>query len=148
MQFANLKGAEITPQSTSKFIFYDLQGEPWLMVKPATEHNKPYFNALLKKNAGSRRARLNKVIDAAAIERDRAEARELYTTHVTNVGIWGNWIDDAGAPIPYSPAAMASLLQSLPAEQFDQLRLYCAELANFRSDVVSADDAEDAGKNS
>lgn len=148
MQFRNLKKAEITPQSTSKFVFYDLEGEPWLTVRPAHEINKPYFNALLKRNTSGNRRRVNRVIDAAAIERDRSEARELYGKHITNVGPWGGWVDEAGLEIPLTQATVEALMQNLPPEQFDQLRVYCADLSNFRVDPIDPDGAEETGKNS
>lgn len=150
MQFGNLKGADIAPQSKSKFVFYGLLGEPWLMAKPAHEINKPYFNSLLKRNASrARRGMLNKTLDVAMIERNRAEDRELFAKHIVNEGPWGGWVDNDGVTeVPFSQEKVEKLMQELPAEQFDELRGYCLDLNNFRPDVVSGEDAEESGKNS
>lgn len=147
MQFRNLKDAAISPQATSKFVFYSIDGEPWLMVRPAHEINTPFWNALLKKNAGNKaRQVMARTVTAAMLKRDRDEARELYGKHVANVGVWGGWVDDAGVEIAYSQAALEALLAALPDDQFDELRAHCQALANFRADVVSAEDAELTGK--
>lgn len=149
MQFRNLKGSEIAPSATARFVFYGISGEPWIMVRAAHETNKPYFNAVLKRVNGSRRRPTVKVIDAATIERNRAEDREMFAKFITNVGEWGNWVGEDGSEIPYTQAAMETLInQALPNDQFDEMRQFCTDLSNFRQDIVSAEDAEEVGKNS
>lgn len=128
-------------------MFYDLEGEPWIEVHPSGETNKPYFNAVLKRQAANRGRMLRGKIDEATIARNRAEDRELYPQHVLT-GKWGGWKDEAGVEIPYSPETVRELLQQLPDYQFDSLRAYCNEPSNFRADALSAADAEATSGNS
>lgn len=147
MQFRNVKGAEVSAQSTSIFVFDDLTGCPWVEVKPGGEHNKPYYNAILKRGGALRRQLSSGSVDAAVVERVRQNDRELYPMHILT-GKWGGWKnDETGEEIPYSSEAAKELMAQLPIEQFDRLRTYCNESVHFRADAVRPEDIEATSKN-
>lgn len=147
MNFKNLKGAEITAQSTARFTFYNLAGEPWLLVRPAGETNRPYFNAVLKRQS-ARRGVVARVITAEQLERNRNEDRELYAEFVW-AGEAGGWLDDTtNAPVTMTRETVRELLQQLPADQFDELRVYCNQVQNFRPDMPSAEETQVVAGNS
>lgn len=147
MKFANLKGAEVSAQSKVRYTFLDIEGEPWIEVRPAGETNKPYFNAVLKRQAANRRRLVRGQVDEAMLSRSRTEDRELYPQHVLT-GAWGGWKDESGNDIPCTPEAMRELMQQLPDYQFDGLRSFCNEPTNFRADAISAADADSTAGNS
>lgn len=147
MQFGNLKGAEVNASATSKFVFYDLDGQPWVTVRHAGETNKPYFNAMLKANAAAARGKRGQSITVDDVVRNRTRDRALYPDHVI-VGPWGGWTDGDGKEIAFTPENSKDLALQLPNAQFDDLRAYCVADYNFRTDVVSAEDAEDTAGNS
>lgn len=102
---------------------------PVFIVASATEANKPYFNALLKKaNQASKAVRRGK-ISSDLISKNRAEDRDLYPKHII-LG-WEDVLDSDGATVPYSKAEAKELIESLPDWLFDDLRTFCGDPANF-----------------
>lgn len=146
MRFSNLSGAQVGAESTARFHFYDLPGEPWILVKPGGDLNRPYFAAVLASQSKNRKRLMKGKIDAEMLERNREVDRKLYPRHI-DAGEWGGWEDDEGNEVPYSPQAFEELMQQLPSDLFDELRAFCNEPVNFRSeDEPDLDDiAETAG---
>ena len=132
MQFGNIpsKGDFL---DTARLTFADLEGMPWVELKPATRRNRPYTNdemrGAAKINAIQRQLangqltleHLEKLEDAA---RDRA-AKFL-------VADMGGWVDDSGADVPYSEASAKALMRALPSDQFEELMQFAGDEANFR----------------
>ena len=79
--FSHLKALEVSADKTSRYTIHQItvNGKtPTLIVAPATEANKPYFNALLKRSGKSTRAVRAGMVSAGMIDETREEDRELY----------------------------------------------------------------------
>lgn len=141
MRFSNLAGAQVTPDSTADFTFYDLPGEPWVRVKPTGDLNRAYFGEVLAANtkSGARKRLQRGKIDPEMLEQNRQLDRRLLPKHADG-GAMGGWEDDQGNPVPYSPDAFRELCEQLPADLFDELRAFCNEPANFRAEEAPSDE--------
>jgi len=153
MKFKNLKGAgHVTAKSKYTYIFYELEGEPWIEVHPAAECNKRYFNAVLRKQKATRRKLAAGKIDTAMLKQNREEDRELFPKFVCT-GKWGGWADENGNEIPFSVEAATDLFRQLPDHVFDDFRQDCNILSNFinidddEDEPLDLADAEEAAKN-
>ncbi len=152
MSFANLQGTSVSKESTARFVFEDLPGEPWLQVRLGGQMNKPYFQAVLaaQSSKGRRKRKKTKAasLSVAELEKNRELDRELYPEHIDG-GAWGGWLeDDPDRPgkyreVPYSPEAFGDLMAQLEDYLFDELRAFCNEPLNFSSeDEPDLDDIE------
>lgn len=146
--FKNLaKVKEITANCVSNYVFYEIEGEPWIEVRPAAECNKPYFNAVLRKQKAHRRKIQAGKIDAAMLSKNRIEDKELFPKLICT-GKWGGWFEENGKEIPFTHENATDLFNQLPSHIFDDFRAYCNDLSNFEDeDIFDDDDAEEAGKN-
>lgn len=145
--FDHLKKLDVTKDKTASYtlnqiVVNDLS--PVLTVAPATEANKGYFNALLKRASKSARQVAAGKVSAALIEENREEDRVLYPMHI--VKGWENVFDSTGAEVAFSKEACAEFLEALPNWLFDDLRNFCGKPDNF-VEVASLDLLEDAAKN-
>jgi len=155
MKFKNLSGvSHVTAKSVQKYVFYEIDGERWIEVHPAAECNKPYFNAVLRKQKASRRKLLAGKIDAAMLAQNREEDRQLYPKYVCT-GKWGGWTDEAGKEVVFSIENARELLKQMPDHIFEDFRAFCNTISNFVEDPDDEDeepldevDAEEAAKNS
>jgi len=144
MSFKHLSRYEV-PKGTVPFVFYQIDGEPSLDCMAATEANRPYHNALLKRNAKlAQRFRAGR-ISREMLERNRDEDRELYARYV--VKGWSAVKDDKGKAVPFSAEACLQFFQALPNYLFDDLRQFCTAPMNFVDDDTpdEAAVAEQAG---
>lgn len=157
MRFSNLSGANVTVESTAIFTFYDLPGEPWVRVRPGGDLNRPYFAAVLASQSKNRKRLMRGKIDAEMLERNRQIDRKLYPKHI-DAGEWGGWEEEIPNEDPaaevkyqeveYSQQGFAELCEQLPADLFDELRAFCNEPVNFRSeDEPDLDDIEETAGN-
>ena len=140
--FSQIKRQEaITP--TARHTFYEFGDEPWVEVKPATERNKPFFNALLKRQRRGRRILRAGALTVDMIKRTRADDRELYAKYI--VTGWGNVVDVEGATVDLSPDNCLDFLNAIPDESFDLLRDFAGDAQSFVEDAVI--DTEETAKN-
>jgi hypothetical protein len=132
MDFSHLKQLDVKDKTT-KYTIYQVHGEPSLILKPANEANKTYFNAILKRSRRNVKAiqagHVNQVMISEAREKDRA----LFPRCVV-VG-WENVQDAEGQDVPFSREACADFLQALPDWLFDEIRNFAGNSANFAEDV-------------
>lgn len=119
---------------------------PYLVVRPATEATKPYYNALLKRAGKNVRAVSAGAISAGMVSENRDEDRRLFPAHI--VVTWGyvradgsevegRMPDAEGKDIPFSAEACADFLRALPDWLFDDVRQFCSNPANFVDDGFS-----------
>jgi hypothetical protein len=148
MKFSNLAGQEVSPDTTAIYTFYELPGEPWLRVRPAGDLNRAYFGAVLAASSKNRKRLMRGKIDAAMLEENRQLDRKLYPQHVDG-GAWGGWLDDeTGEAVPYSKQGFQELCEQLPADLFDELRAFCNQAGNFRSqEQPDAQEIDETAKN-
>lgn len=127
----------------------EISPEARVLLAPATEANKAFYNVMLKR--AGRRARptgkptpetLRRLLDEG-----RQEDRELYPAYV--IRGWEGIEDDAGQPVPFSEAACRELLDALPDFIFDKVREFAVVPRNFLGENEEpAPDAEELAGNS
>lgn len=134
--FSNLAALQITEEATAPFIFYGIAGEPTLDCRPATQENKPFFNAILLKNKQILRKQKGRRA-AAPTAQMLAEARvadiELFVKYIV-VG-WANVVDAKGKVVKFTQEVCKQFLEAIPGDMFDELRMFCLEIANFRLEM-------------
>lgn len=157
MKFMGLEATHVA-EKTARFYFSEVNTgvEPWVEVRPATQSNHAYFNAMVMMDTADderngrahgpvgrtrgRAARSEVRAKVSDIVRQRKQERALYAKHVL-VG-WGGWKDAAtGEEVPFSVDAARDLLDQLSDHLFDQLRAFCNVDANFSTDPEPDDAA-------
>ena len=129
MSFNYLKKHDIGSEPV-EYPLYQIGGEPVLLIRPAGEKNKPYHNALLKRNAKlAARFRAGTKITREMLKENREHDRALYGKHI--IAGWDNIVDDTGVEVSYSPEVCSQFLRSLPDWIFDDIRVFAANPANF-----------------
>lgn len=140
--FSNLAALTVRADREIDFVFALIEGEPRLKVRPATEANRPYFNAVLRSSGKGllkrmRGGRLN----AEALAESRAQDRKLFAEFV--VRGWENVVDGDGVAVPFSRENVEGFLEALPADLFDELRAFCSNPDNFRGEnALTQEDTE------
>jgi hypothetical protein len=129
---------------TVDYTFYQIEGEPTLKVAPATEANKPYFNAILRRGRKNVRALNAGAITTGMIASNREEDRALYGTHI--VKGWTSVKDAEEKDAPFTPDNVRGFLAALPNWIFDDLRTFCGNAANFLEEGIT--EAVETGKSS
>ena len=140
--FSHIRRQGVTTP-TARHTFYEIKGEPWVEVKPATEWNKGFFNALLKRQRRGRRILRAGTLTVDMIKRTRDEDRDLYAKHI--VTDWGGVVDVEGKPVELSPDNCCDFLYAIPDESFDMLRDFASDSQTFVEDAVT--DTEETSKN-
>lgn len=123
--FSNLKQQK---QETADFTFWNVVGQPTLVVRPATESNKPYFNEQLRR-ADQIQRRKQKLTEAMVRE-GRDKDRELFVKYV--IVSWKDVKDAAGNVVTFTRDECAAFVAALDDFLFDQLREFCKDESNFR----------------
>lgn len=129
---------------------------PFLVVKPATEATKGYYNAVLKRAGKSLRQVQAGAINAGMMDENRKDDRKLYPVHI--VTGWGHIKEDGaeiagtipdadGTLAKFSPEACGEFIQALPNWLFDDIRQFCGNPSNFVEDDEAVMDVDEAGKN-
>jgi len=143
MSFEHIRKLGTPEGKTAEYGFPELEGEPTLIVAPATEANKPYYNALLRKSRRKQRAMGTGKWTVALVKENRNIDRTLYAKHV--VKGWRDVVNDNGDNVDFSPEACSEFLNALPWELFDPLRLFVSEADSFQDEEESPDEEELAG---
>ena len=112
---------------------------PILMVRPATDFNKPYMSMLLRQNAQTRRSGK---VTLKTVDANRESDISLYAQHV--IKDWQNVVDENNLPITYSVAEGKEFLTQLMSNNqswvFDDLRVFCSDMSNFVQDMIDEDE--------
>ena len=131
--YGYLKDLEVSPDKTARYTLHQITVNgltPVLIVAPATEANKPYFNALLKRAGKSARAVRAGAISAGMIEENRDEDKILYPKHV--IKGWENLVDGkTGEVTKFSVRECTDFINALPDWLFDDLSKFCGNPASF-----------------
>lgn len=134
-------------EKTAEYPIHEIQVNdtfPVLIVKPMTQANKAYFNAVAKEVA--KRKGKPPALNAAALDESRDKDRALFVAHVL-VG-WKDMVDAKGKKLPFNKQNAEDFITAIPDWMFDKIRAFCNTIANF-TDGVSIDTSEvdDAAKN-
>ena len=127
MGFGHLKQLEVG-EKTARFTLPIIEGV--LILKPATEANKPYFNKVLK-SSRQRNLRIarTKTVDADALVEGRENDRELFPLYVV-VG-WEKVTDESGKIVEFSIEECQSFFEQLPDWMLDEIRHFASDVSNF-----------------
>ena len=148
-QFDHLKALHVKDGDTADYYFEELGGTPYLTCAPATNVNKAFLNAVMKKSKEAsrvanarRRLRGSDEVTDAAIERARLEDIELFVEYI--VSGWGNVFNTDGEPVEFTKENCREFLQAIPPEMFADLRLFCLDVRNFRQETGMDPDEQEA----
>jgi hypothetical protein len=135
MQFKNL---DSVPQEqflpTIRYVFEDVEGQPWLEAKPMTDRNKPYYNAMLQRMASIRKKLQRGKLSLQMLDAQRSILRELCALHV--VTAMGGWVDENDQPAESNRENIAALMLALPQRQFDEMTETLGDDDSFRPDAA------------
>lgn len=137
MDFSHLSKLEVKDR-TAKYPIYQIEGEPVLIMRPANESNKPYFNSVLRKSRRNIRSLQVGAINQKMIDENREQDRILFPKHVI-VG-WENMPDSKGENVPFSSENCEAFLRALPNWIFDEIRNFASTSANFFGDPIQVGD--------
>ena len=136
-KFEHLGKLDVKDKNVVDYVIFQIESEPVLKLKPATEANKPYFNAVLRGSRKNMRAIRSGSINAIMLEENRAQDRELFPKHV--VAGWEKVTDSDGKPVPFSEENCQDFLRALPDWIFDEIRDFAGNAANFVSTGIGAE---------
>lgn len=139
--FTNVSRQAVPSNRTASFVFYNLEGQPSLEVRPATEENPAYMRAILKGSKEQVRRLRSSDMTPEMLEENRRKDRRLFPRYII-VG-WTNVLDADGNPVPFSEEACAEFVQALPRDMFNEIRDFASTIANFRPSTD--DDGNDDG---
>ena len=149
-QFGQLKAMHVKPGDTAEFYFNELEGIPQLTCLPATNVNKPFLNAVMKasKEAARKARAMRKVkgkkkdedVSQAAIDRARLEDISLFVEYI--VQDWEDVVNIEGEPVEFNQENLRDFLTAIPPEMFNDLRVFCLDIRNFRPELDSMDSDE------
>lgn len=142
--FSHLQKHALTAERTAEFTFYQLAGEPTFIVVSASDTNRDFTNAVLKRSGKNMRRVRNGAMTAGMLKEARDQDRELYPRYI--IKGWLNVQDAKGKSVAFTPGVCHEYLKALPDYLFDELRAYCDMPANFleEEDMV---DVEQVAKN-
>jgi hypothetical protein len=135
-KFGYIKEARLTLDRTANFTFHGITvngKSPILVVRPASELNKGYFNALLRRSARMARRVAAGKMDVAMISENREEDRGLYPKHV--VIDWQDVLDEEGNEVKFSRDDCLEFINAIDNHVFDELRNFCASPESFAEDL-------------
>lgn len=135
-KFGKLKSYDVRADKAIKYDLIDIEMNgktPFLMVKPATEANKPYTRAQLKSSNKRIQRAAAKGISLETLEANRDDDRQQYPRHI--IMDWGNVFDDDGKAVDFTAENCQEFLEALPNWVFDGLRSFCSQATNFAETV-------------
>lgn len=139
--FSHLKKYNAASDKVVEYPLYELSGDEVLHLSSASENNKGYFNAVLRKTGKAQRA-IKGGISANLVKQNREEDKELYAKHILKG--WSGILDSEGNEVAFSHENAEAFLKALPNHIFDGIRAFAADVQNF----VDTVDVETKAKNS
>lgn len=121
-KFERLQGLEIAGKTISISVTH-ISPNAKLTVRPATDANPEYLDALLQDGEEVTRGVVGQRATKDVTDHLRERAKRLYVDHVI-VG-WEGILYDDGAPAPFSKETCRALLDKLPGWIFDRIRRQC-----------------------
>lgn len=147
MSFNQLKTLELKSDMTAELTLHDIENpdgtSPTLILAPATEANKGYFNGLLRRSRKNMRNIQEQNFDTSMIENNRDNDRVLYAKYI--VKGWKHVKDDKGKDVPFNEENAQGFLEALPYWLFDKVRNFATVVRNFVD--IDVPDAEATAKN-
>lgn len=143
--FSNLSKMNVSAEKIVEYPLYQIDGvgdeTPVLLLKPANESNKPYYNDLLRKSRSKMSAISSKKITANTVKQNRDEDRALFADHV--IAGWRSIPDADGNAVEFSKENAKAFFESIPSWIFDDIRVFAQDMTNY----IDSADGEDTAKN-
>lgn len=121
----------------------ELSDKARIAVKPATEANTPYFNAMLRRSAARARrmARTDRITaeDAAA---NRSDDRDIFPRYI--IVNWEHVYDTKGNLVPFNEDNCREFCAKLPDWLFDRIRQVAGTPERFLGEHDDADPDSEA----
>jgi hypothetical protein len=136
--FSHLKKLNIDESRTAEYVLNELDPPVKLTVRPASEANKQYFNAVIrlsKKRSGKKTS-----ISLKSIEEDRKDDLPLFAKYI--IVDWSNCVDASGKEVEFSSEECEEFLTQLPSYLFNQIRVFCSDITNFYPEEDDTTDEE------
>ncbi len=130
--FSHLKVLEVTQDNIARYTLFQITTDgktPTLIVAPATEANKPFFNAQLKRHGKAAKAVRAGAVSIGMIDENRDEDRDMYPRYI--IKDWEDMIDAKGKEVTFSKKECIDFLEKLPSWIFDDIRQFCGNPANY-----------------
>lgn len=144
--FSHLKNLEVSPLALAPYTIEDIEGAPTIWFSPATDANKGFFNASLKRaNERAQGGRKTRRVTGDQVAKTREEDRELLALHCAKG--WGSTVegkeikvegrefhpvrDASGATVEFSHDECLSFFRALPNWIFDAIRAFVTDPGNF-----------------
>ena len=138
-KFQYLKELNAPEDKIIPYTLYQIEDQPTLEMKQATDMNKPYWNGVLRRNSTAIRRMRGGRITAAVLDETRASDRDLFSKYViTN---WKGVKDSDGTLVPFTKEDCLDFLKELPRWIFDEVRNFAADIQNFLDEDVPDEDA-------
>ncbi|MES0340683.1 MAG: hypothetical protein ABUK08_00045 [Candidatus Humimicrobiaceae bacterium] len=139
MDFGHLKKLEIKDRVID-YPIEDIQGEPvpTLKIKPATQSNKPYFNAILRKSKSKVGSIQSGNININMLDENRTEDKKLFPKHV--ISGWNNVKDSSGESVLFTFDNCNDFINALPNWIFDKIRNFAATSENFVEEIINVEE--------
>ena len=137
MDFSHLNKLQVTDQNVVEYPLIEIEGEPTLTIRCASEGNKAYANAILRANGqvnGARKPGKIKV-DGQLIDKMRDQDRQLYPLNI--ITGWEGVLDSDGKSVDFSAEACEAFLNALPNWIFDRLRQAASTPETFINTIDS-----------
>lgn len=155
----NFSRLDVNADRKARFLMHQVEiggKTPYLVLRPATEATKGYYNAVLKRAGKSVKQVQAGAINAGMLSENREDDRKLYPQHI--VADWGYVKDDGtekpgmmpdetGKDTPFTKENCAEFLAALPNWLFDDLRQFAGNPLNFVQDGEDPVDQEQLEKN-
>lgn len=147
--FSHLSGLQVG-DATARYTFHNIVvngRSPTLIVRPATQDNKPYQRELFKRHGSLvRRARASRNATPEMADEVRATDRELFPKHVV-VG-WEDMIDADGVELAFNATDCRAFLDALADWVLDDFFQFCRAQESFVEGIsIDMRDVEDTAKN-
>jgi hypothetical protein len=126
--FNKIKKLAVSSESTAVYEFDVIEGRPSIVVRPATQANPAYLNAVLGEGKALAR-RGKRAMSVATLADNRANDRKLYKKFIVVKWETPALLDDGTAAVD---GQIGEFLDALPDDLFDEFRAFCSEPANFR----------------
>ncbi len=135
-KFKHLSKYEVQADREIEYILDDIEGEPVLILSPATSENKPYYNKVLRKTAKNPMKALKRM-NLGMVRENRDQDRVLFSKYI--IKGWKKVVDSDGEEVEFSEENCFDYLQHLPDWIFDQVRNFAATPDNFIDDSIISD---------
>lgn len=112
-----------------QYTFWNIVGNPSILVRHGGEKNKPYFQARLRHATELQKRRI-KEVTVDLIKDNRERDRKLYAEFIV-MGFGDGVVDANGVKVPFNRENAEGFLRAVDDEEFDKLREFVDDVSNF-----------------